>query len=231
MGADLGWVPFLLQTADALFPTGAYAHSLGFEEAVRLGMVRDETSLAEFLELHISPALEEVELPYLRFSIEAAAADDVEELCALDHRISAWKVAKETREASLQIGGRRLQALRGISQHPLLERYAACIEDRRALGHHLIVSAIQAVAENVPEDAALAAYAYQTHAAICAASLKLIRIGQQGCQRVLRGATLQLPELVERSRRIEPPDAGTFSPLLDIASMRHERSFERLFIS
>lgn len=231
MGSDLCWVPYLLQTADALFPTGAYAHSLGFEEAVRLGMARDEATLAQFLELHISPALEEVELPYLRFAIEAAAADDVEELCALDHRISAWKVAKETREASLQIGGRRLQALRGISQHPLLELYVACIEDGRALGHHLIVSALQAVAENVPEDAALTAYAYQTHAAVCAASLKLIRIGQQGCQRVLRGATLQLPDLVERSRRVAPPDAGTFSPLLDIASMRHERSFERLFIS
>jgi len=194
-------------------------------------MIRDEASLAEFLELHISPALKEVELPYLRYAIEAAAADDVEELCALDQRISAWKVARETREASLQIGGRRLQALRVISQNPLLERYAVCIEDGRALGHHLIVSALQAVSENVPEDAALAAYAYQTHAAVCAASLKLIRIGQQGCQRVLRGATLQVPDLVERSRLIELADAGTFSPLLDIASMRHERSFERLFIS
>jgi urease accessory protein len=231
MGADLGWVPFLLQTADALFPTGAYAHSLGFEEAVRLGMVRDEATLAEFLELHISPALEEVDLPYLRFAMQAAAADDLEELCGLDHRISAWKVARETREASLQIGGRRLQALRVISQHVLLERYAERIADGRAVGHHIIVSALQAVAEDVPETAALAAYAYQTHAAVCAASLKLIRIGQQGCQRVLRTATLQLPNLVERSRRIAPPDAGTFSPLLDIASMRHERSFERLFIS
>src|SRR6187401_3566457 len=95
---SLAYLPFLLQTADALFPTGAYAHSLGFEEAVRLGIVRDEVSLAEFLALHISPALEEVELPYLRFAIAAAADDDLDELCALDHRISAWKVAREARE-------------------------------------------------------------------------------------------------------------------------------------
>ena len=44
--SDLAW---LLQTADALFPTGAFAHSLGFEESVRLGAVRDEASLGRFL--------------------------------------------------------------------------------------------------------------------------------------------------------------------------------------
>src|SRR4051812_34213231 len=53
---DLEWLPFLLQTADALFPTGAYAHSLGFEESVRLGFVRDEASLRRFLLEQIIPA-------------------------------------------------------------------------------------------------------------------------------------------------------------------------------
>jgi urease accessory protein len=228
---DLHWVPFLLQTADALFPTGAYAHSLGFEEAVRLGMVADEQSLTKFLELHITPALQDLELPYLRFAMTAAADANVAQLCALDARISAWKVAREMREASLQIGGRRLQALRAISAHPLLDAYAEAFTEGDALGHHLTVSGLQAVLEHIPEDAALAAYGYQTYAAICAAALKLIRIGQEGCQRSLRSATRNLPEVVERSRHVLEPDAGTFAPLLDIASMRHERAYERLFIS
>ena len=47
----------ILQTSDALYPTGAYAHSLGFEESVRLGQVRDEATLGEFLRLQIVPAL------------------------------------------------------------------------------------------------------------------------------------------------------------------------------
>ncbi len=231
MTGDLGWVPFLLQTADALFPTGAYAHSLGFEEAVRLGMVTDERSLGQFLGLHIMPALQDQELPYLRFALTAATAGDLEKLAMLDHRISAWKVAREVREASLQIGGRRLRALQAISTHPLLEAYAVGIEQGAALGHHLTVSAVQAHVEEVPEAATLAAYGYQSCAAICAAALKLIRIGQDGCQRALRTATLQLSRVVERSRSVTEPDAGTFSPLLDIASMRHERAHERLFIS
>src|SRR5687768_14683354 len=95
--SDLGWLPFLLQTSDALFPTGAYAHSLGFEESVRLGLVRDEASLGAFLREQIIPALQWHELPYLRYACEARELD---ELCALDCEISAWKLARESREAS-----------------------------------------------------------------------------------------------------------------------------------
>ena len=83
---NLDWLPFLLQTADALFPTGAYAHSLGFEESVRLGVVRDEATLGEFLRTQIVPAQAQQELPYLRF---ACAARGVDELCAIDREIDA----------------------------------------------------------------------------------------------------------------------------------------------
>src|SRR6202044_1705518 len=65
---ELSWLPFLLQTADALFPTGAYAHSLGFEEIVRLGVVQDEGTLRDFLLRQVAPAQERLELPYLRFA-------------------------------------------------------------------------------------------------------------------------------------------------------------------
>ena len=107
---NLDWLPFLLQTADALFPTGAYAHSLGFEESVRLGIVRDEDSLRAFLIEQIIPAQRQQELPYLRFAFEAA---DLDEICAIDREIGAWKLARETREASAQLGVRRLKLSSG----------------------------------------------------------------------------------------------------------------------
>ncbi len=52
---DLPWLPFLLQTSDALFPTGAYAHSLGFEEIVRLRVVTDEATSATSFTSSSSP--------------------------------------------------------------------------------------------------------------------------------------------------------------------------------
>ena len=59
--------------------------------------------------------------------------------------------------------------------------------------------------EERADDAALAAYFYQSLAAICAAALKLIRIGQEGCQRVLRDATAEAARTVARSRCVARP--------------------------
>lgn len=230
-GDGAPWLAFLLQTADPLFPTGAYAHSLGFEECVRLDLVRDERSLADFLHLHLAPALAAQELPYLRFAHAAAAQPDMNALCVVDREIGAWKLARETREASTQLGRRRLKALRVVCDNPLLAGLEARIESGEAHGHHLTVSALQAIVGSIPLRAALTAYAYQAFAAVCAAALKLIRIGQEGCQRALREAARELPQVVVDSLRVEREEAGWFDPLLEIASMRHERAEERLFIS
>ena len=228
MSDDLPWLPFLLQTADALFPTGAYAHSLGFEESVRFGIVRDETTLRDFLIEQIIPAQRQQELPYLRFAFEA---DDLDELCGIDREISAWKLARETRDASVRLGVQRLNALRTISDAPPLAEFARAIAARLASGHHLVVCALQARVGQVPLHAALAAYFYQSLSAICAAALKLIRIGQDGCQRVLRIAAANARPTVRASLSVAREDAGWFNPLLEISSMRHERADERLFIS
>jgi urease accessory protein len=166
---ELSWLPFLLQTADALFPTGAYAHSLGFEEMVRLGVVRDEGTLRDFLLQQVAPAQERLELPYLRFAFHA---EGVEELCSIDREIDAWKLARETRLASTQLGVRRLKALRTISDAAAFADFESAIQDGRASGHHLVVSALQARVEGVPVAAALAAYYYQSLAAICAAAVR-----------------------------------------------------------
>jgi urease accessory protein len=229
--SDTEWLPFLLQTSDALFPTGAYAHSLGFEEVVRLGVVRDEATLGTFLEQQIIPAQREQELPYLRFAHDAAAAEDLAQLTALDREISAWKLAAETRDASAQLGGRRLKALQTISSSKLLEEFAGAIKRGEARGHHLVVCGLQAAVEKVPLRVALITYAYQALAAICSAALKLIRIGQDGIQRVLRMAAGQACAEAEASLAVERKNAGWFNPMLEIASMRHARADERLFIS
>lgn len=223
------WLPFVLQTSDPLFPTGAYAHSLGLEEIVRLGLVCDEASLRDFLKTRIVPALEHHELPYLRFARAAAEAGDVDELCAIDREISAWKICRELREASAQLGGRRLKMLMQFAPNAAMAAFGARIATGEARGHHLAVCGLQFA--GIPLDAALATYFYQTIAAFCAASLKLVRIGQEACQRVLSDCLTNCWNRLDASRRVGRADAGWFNPLLEIASMRHERAGERLFIS
>ncbi len=225
----MNWLPMLLQTSDALFPTGAYAHSLGFEEFARLADVRDEAGLRAFVESHLLPALRDQELPYLRFAHECA--DDRASLCEIDHEISAWKLAREIRDASITIGRRRLAALRAVNDLPRYSEFADAIARGEAHGHHLTVCAVQAAGEGFPLEAALDAWFYQSVAGACGAALKLIRIGQDGCQRVLRAALAHAEATIAASLDVQRDEAGTFDPLLEIAAMRHEFANERLFIS
>ncbi len=228
MDFDLTWLPAFLQTNDAMFPTGAYAHSLGFEEYARLAGVRDEAGLRAFVEEHLLPALQWQELPYLRFAFEA---EGLAALCEVDREISAWKLARESREASSQIGRRRLAALRAVNDQSAYREFAATIAAGEAVGHHLTVAAIQARVEGFPLRAALAAWLYQAISGAGSAALKILRIGQEGCQRVLRHALSLAEPTIQASLGVERDRAGWFDPLLEIASMRHEYAEERLFIS
>ena len=231
-GAVPDWLALLLQTGDALFPTGAYAHSLGFEECVQLGLVHDEASLLCFLQEHLSLSLIHLELPYLRFAREATLHKDWKELAQLDEEIGAAKLARETREAGAQLGIRRLRALRVIlpDSSPLAE-CDRLVKAGKMTGQHAIICGVQAAVAGTPVTTALAAYFYHSLAATAGASLKLIRIGQDAVQRVLRAASAQTSSAVARSLEIPREEAGWFNPLSEIASMRHEHAGERLFIS
>jgi len=229
MAMSIDWLPFVLQTSDPLFPTGSYAHSLGFEEFVRLSGAADEASLHRFLNLQVLPALGLQELPYLRFLHVASVAGDTAAIIELDREINAWKIPFELRSASLRLGARRLDILLKTAPTPLLAALSGRIAAVEMPGHHLTISAAQYA--SIPLHAALMAYLYQTISSYCVASLKLIRIGQEACQRVLCAMLEHAPAIVRHSLEVERSQAGCFNPLLDIASMRHQTAFERLFIS
>ncbi len=190
---------------------------------VRLEIVSCEASLPAFLLNQFVPILENLELPYLRYSFTSEESDWRE----IADEISAWKLCREAREASLQLGSRRLQTLRKSFAHPEFDALA----NQKIPLHHLLVYGVQMAVLKVPLEAALTAYFYQALAGICSAALKLIRIGQEAVQRVLRTGLEKCADAVRESMKIERANAGWFNPVLEIASMRHELAEERLFIS
>ena len=65
----------------------------------------------------------------------------------------------------------------------------------------------------------------------CGAALKLIRIGQEGCQTALGDALTLAERTVRAAGEVSREEAGWCDPLWEIAAARHERAFARLFIS
>lgn len=226
------WVPALLQISDPLFPTGAYAHSMGLEQwAASCGYQNGEDLIGFFTE-HVGPSLARWELPYLRFLRDRFENALIEEAYALEAEIDAFKWASEIREASIAQGRGRLRLLRKLwSEAMEIEAYADAFAAGRVYGHHLSVSALQFNHLKVPEQASLMAYGYQTLANYVSAAVKLLRISPEAAQRALHAGLSELPLWVEHSQGVSHSEAGWFAPAFDITNARHASAFSRLFIS
>jgi urease accessory protein len=220
---------FLLQISDSAFPTGGYAHSYGLEEMVHCGVVTNEKTLLEFLQNQIRPALVHNDLPLVREAHEAASSGRFETLVDIDSLAGALKLSSELREASRRVGTRRLATLLKVRTNPALAALSDAVTRGDAVGHHAVVFGCACI--HLPVQDALAAYDYQTVAGFCTASLKLLRIGQEGVQRVLATCVVDTAGVVEQALAIPFDEIGWFDPVLDLASMRHEIANERLFIS
>ena len=227
----MDWLPQLLQTNDSLFPSGSFAHSFGLEGLVQLGQVTDQESLGDFIRDQLVPALEHFELPFVRLAHGAAEKDDTARLLALDERYGAMKNPLELRQASSKIGSQRLEMLQKLRPHSLLARLEQEKIDGRFNAHAAIMHGVQTALNETPLAAALLSYYYQTLAAVGSAALKLIRIGQLASQSLLTKHLDQAADVIERSQTIGEAEIGWFQPTLDIASMRHETAYCRIFIS
>jgi urease accessory protein len=214
---------WLLQANDSSYPSGAYAHSFGLEELVESGSVIKAEDLARFLERQVLPALLCFEIPMFARAHRAALEQSLEVLCAIDAELDAWRIPEETREASRRIGSQRLDLLATLDG----SSFIAAFRDACPRGHQLVVTAIEL--SKAPLGDSARAFAYQIIAGLTAASMKLMRIGQTACQRILRRILQELGGYIDAVLHQEPD--GWFNPLLEIASLRHARSHARLFIS
>ena len=227
------WLGGLIQTTDTLFPSGGYAHSYGLEEMVALGKVQSKEDLEGFLMQEILPSLEKLELPYLRYSVEAVEKNDLEELAKINEEISAWKLTREIRDAGNSQGAQLLRMILEIYQCPLSKKLKQLLQERGDQCQHITATALLRNKQKAPLDSSMIAWIYQAVSNFCSASIKLLRLGELACQKIIHrcinGEKIQ--GLLARSVEVKREEAGFFNPMLDLASARHELAFSRLFIS
>ena len=186
----------------------------------------------QFLAREILPQLSNQELPYLRFSYGFFRDNSNEEIALIDREITASKLSDEIRRASLSQGKHRLDLLESLfPENDRINLMQMGIAQKTLDGNQITVLAMQYVVEQIPLEVALYAHGFQVLSNYVMASMKLLRIGQTACQKILLAMHQPLQEAVDNSLSVERSLIGAFSPLIDIASSRHATAFTRLFIS
>ncbi|HVA24191.1 MAG TPA: urease accessory UreF family protein [Chloroflexota bacterium] len=209
----------LLQLMDTSFPNGGHAHSFGLEWLDSQGGLQ----LEALLRLRLSEHLARVELPILRAAHDAS---DQETLVDLDHLVDVLTPVRELRAASRSIGHSFLRAATKLREGGLP---AAAAE--RGVEHQPVAYGAVLRDWEVPLDNGLGAYAMQATRQQLMAAQRLGRIGQSAVQELLHALKPAMRAAVDTSLSLPIEEAGAFSPWLDMAGIRHEQQFARLFQS
>lgn len=222
---------YLLQVANASFPTGAFNHSYGFETWIDSEAINDaagfESACRDWLRYGVAPA----DGAAVAHAYRYASRGDVEGLVALDLLVGALKLSRETREASFKTGRALLGTLNDVFALDDLAPFAGAVGEGRCDGHQAVIFGVAASAQQVGEREAVLAFLQAALSNLAGVGARLIPLGQVDVQRIIKNAWPLLVALTDEACAQEVDTLGTATAGLDVASMQHERLHTRLCIS
>lgn len=235
----------LFHLADSAFPIGATAHSFGLETLAADGILTPQ-SLQSFLR-DLLWETGKVEAGFCRLAYRyGEAADNADTLAhwlQLNPYVAALKPVRESREASATLGRRFLQTVRQLENSPYLAQAQAAARQAAIEIHYCTAFGLVGGVLALGEDNTILAYLQQSLMGLVSAGLRLVAIGQGRASEILWALKPQVVEVALASLAFTPKRDGgcdhtvllqqlaTFTPLLDLASMRHPTLATRLFIS
>jgi len=202
------------------FPVGAFTYSHGLEWAVENGDVSDAATLRDWLTdvLRFGAGRNDAILAAAGWRVER---DDLEELIALALALNP----SEERLLETEAQGRAFvrAARAGWPEIADLDMLAAA-------PYPVAVGAVSRRC-GVGLSSMLPAFLHGLFSNLVSAGVRLIPLGQSDGVRLLAGLEMPLSALAEEAASLTLDDLGGFAPLIDIASMKHETQYTRLFRS
>jgi urease accessory protein len=208
----------LLTWLSPAFPTGGFAYSHALEWSVEAGDVVDEAGLIDWLTKILECGALWSDAILLRHAYRATDA----ELPGLADFGVALAPSLERRLETLAQGAAFRQAAVAWPA-PALEAWPDA-----PLPYPVAVGVL-AAAQGVVEDDATLAYLHAAVANMISAAVRLIPLGQSAGLRAQAALEAGILATASRSEAATLDDAGTVCWRSDIAAMRHETQYTRLF--
>lgn len=212
---DLALLPRLLAWMSPSFPTGGFAYSHGLEWAIDAGDVTDAATLETWLTDTLRHGGGWSDAVLLRLAWRGFP--DIGPVASLGRAVA---VARERRAETVNQGNAFALAAAAWSA-PVLPADTP---------YPVAVGAI-ASAQAIPEDAVAVAYLQVFTGNLISAAVRLVPLGQTAGLRVMAALEPVILAVADASRGATLDDIGGCAFRSDLAAMRHETQYTRLFRS
>jgi urease accessory protein len=209
-----------------MFPVGAFAYSHGLEWAHEAGDIADAEDLRDWLTTLVERGALHNDAIILAAAYRAALLSDARELVDINELALALATSRERRLETATQGSAFLLAIRKSWPCATLE----FLNPEEEIAYPIAV-ALAAAGHNLPLDATLHMYCLGFISNLVSAAIRLGIIGQTDGQRVIAAL---MPVVLETARSCASKnldELGGSAFRSDLASLRHETQYTRLFRS
>jgi urease accessory protein len=210
------------------YPVGAFSFSSGLEWAVEAGDVNDAATLQRWLAVILTEGGGYCDAVFFVHAYRAVEQSDDRALAALAALAVAFAPSKERHLETTAQGSAFLAATRAAWPCAALDRLVNVSPGPCA---YPVAVGVAAAGHGIPVVPALAAYMHALAANLISAGVRLIPLGQTDGQRGLAALESVIAAAAARALTTPLDEVGSAAFRADLASLRHETQYTRLFRS
>jgi len=210
------------------FPVGAFSYSSGIEWAVEAGDIADAASLSGWLAAMLADGSGFCDGVFLAHAHRAAASRDKNALRDIAELSAALVPSRERQLESTAQGRAFIEIARAAWNCAGLDEMIAACDG--AIVYPVAVGVVSA-AHAIPLPATMHAFLHAVTSNWISAGARLVPLGQTDSQRVLAQLEPVVAVTARRALDASFDDLGSATFRADLASLRHETQYTRLFRS
>ncbi|MBI3700989.1 MAG: urease accessory protein UreF [Afipia sp.] len=210
------------------FPVGAFSYSSGIEWAVEAGDIKDVASLQDWLAAMLTDGAGFCDGVFLCHSHRAAMDSNADALKEIVELAAAFTPSRERHLETISQGRAFVEIARSAWNCEALNLLP---NDRASDIAYPVAVGVLAAGHNIRICPALHAYFHAVTSNWISAGVRLIPLGQTDSQRALAALEPVIAIAADKSERSTLDDLGSATFRADLATMRHEAQYTRLFRS
>lgn len=227
----------LMQFADSFFPSGLFSMSNGFEAWSKVHKTKSANQVLDFTRQQLTLQAAPMDCIIIKQAMNAADAQDIDALVALDAFYYSTKTVREMRNATVRSGRQVIECVNymisgnDIPKAHLVDEFGLRVRRNETHGTYPVVLGLCLTCMQVPHDAALRMFLYSFCSGIVASAIRLGVIGHMDGQKILTRLANPVNDILHSAGSKTVDDAWQTTPFTDILQMNHAHDESKMFIT